>query len=50
MIVTELRHLTPAELSIYAVELERRAIQLTIEEGIFSLFLLCRLNLEQKYC
>ncbi|WOG97711.1 hypothetical protein DCAR_0417052 [Daucus carota subsp. sativus] len=31
--VQKLRHLTPAELSIYAVELERRAIQLTIEEG-----------------
>lgn len=31
--VQKLRHLSPAELSIYAVELERRAIQLTIEEG-----------------
>lgn len=31
--IQKLRHLSPAELSIYAVELEKIAIQLTIEEG-----------------
>lgn len=31
--IQNLRHLSPAELSMYAVELEKRAIQLTIEEG-----------------
>lgn len=39
MIVIELRHLSPAELSIYAVELEKIAIQLTIEEGMAILFI-----------
>ncbi|KAL1814972.1 hypothetical protein ACET3Z_017546 [Daucus carota] len=31
--IQNLCHLSPAELSMYAVELEKRAIQLTIEEG-----------------
>ncbi|KAL8150036.1 uncharacterized protein LOC141709070 [Apium graveolens] len=31
--IQNLRHLSAAELSMYAVELEKRAIQLTIEEG-----------------
>ena len=33
MILLVLLHLAPAELSRHAVELEKRAIQLTIEEG-----------------
>lgn len=39
-------HLSPTELSKHAVELEKRAIQLTIEEGrqllgFFELFMFC---------
>lgn len=34
-----LMHLSPAELSKHAVELEKRAIKLTMEEGMFSLYI-----------